>query len=247
MVVRLLAEPVRWRLVRELASSDRRVRELTEALGQPQNLVSYHLGRLRAGGLVTARRSSFDRRDTYYRLDLDGCAEALAGAANAVHPGLALLSAAVAEQAGGTGGPLRRVLFVCSGNSSRSPMAEGLLRQRAGLLVEAASAGIAPKPVHPDAVAVLRERNGIDISGHRPTSVAAVARERFDCVISLCDKARESCPEFAGRPALVHWSLPDPASGEDGVAGYAAFERAAAELDIRIGYLLPGLASAAQG
>jgi DNA-binding transcriptional ArsR family regulator len=63
-VVRLLAEPVRWRLMRELASGDQRVRELTAAVGQPQNLVSYHLAQLRAAGLVTARRSSFDGRDT---------------------------------------------------------------------------------------------------------------------------------------------------------------------------------------
>jgi ArsR family transcriptional regulator, arsenate/arsenite/antimonite-responsive transcriptional repressor / arsenate reductase (thioredoxin) len=238
-VVRLLAEPMRWRLARELAASDRRVRELTEALGQPQNLVSYHLRQLRAGGLVTARRSSFDRRDTYYRLDLDGCAAALAGAANALRPGLARLSAAAGDTA--VGGQ-RRVLFVCSGNSSRSPMAEGLLRQRAGLRVEAASAGISPKPVHPLAVAVLRERFGVDISGHQPAAVATAAGERFDYVISLCDKARESCPEFAGRPALVHWSLPDPAAGGDGLTGHAAFERVAAELDARIGYLLPALA-----
>jgi ArsR family transcriptional regulator, arsenate/arsenite/antimonite-responsive transcriptional repressor / arsenate reductase (thioredoxin) len=73
-VVRLLAGPVRWRLMRELAASDRRVRELSAAAGQPQNLISCHLRRLRAGGMVTARRSSFDGRDTYYSLDLDGCA-----------------------------------------------------------------------------------------------------------------------------------------------------------------------------
>src|SRR5579863_10140989 len=80
--------------MRELASSDRRVRELAAAVGQQQNLVSYHLRQLRLGGLVTARRSSFDGRDTYYSLDLDGCAEALAGAAGALHPGLAPAPAA---------------------------------------------------------------------------------------------------------------------------------------------------------
>jgi protein-tyrosine-phosphatase/DNA-binding transcriptional ArsR family regulator len=250
-VVRLLAEPLRWRLVRELAASDRRVRELTDAVGQPQNLVSYHLRQLRAGGLVTSRRSSFDRRDSYYSLDLDGCAEALATAGNALHPGLARLSAVTPDGAGPdrdstdqaerADGATCRVLFVCSGNSSRSPMAEGLLRQRAGtgLRVEAASAGIAPKPLRPEAVAVMRERFGVDISGHRPTAVAAAAGERFDYVISLCDKARESCPEFAGRPVLVHWSLPDPAAADGGLAGYPAFERAAAELGTRVGYLLP--------
>ena len=215
------------------------------AVGQPQSLVSYHLRQLRLGGLVTARRSSFDGRDTYYRLDLDGCAKALAGAAGALHPGLAAGFAvpgqvAVPEQAA-VPSAARRVLFVCTGNSGRSPMAEGLLRYRAGARVAAASAGIRPKPVHPHAVAVMRDRYGVDIAGHRPVPVEAAARERFDYVISLCDMAREACPEFAGRPGLIHWSLPDPAAGESGLAEYGAFERTAAELDARIGFLLPTL------
>jgi protein-tyrosine-phosphatase/DNA-binding transcriptional ArsR family regulator len=268
-VVRLLADPVRWRLMQELASGDHRVRELVAAVGQPQNLVSYHLRELRLGGLVTARRSSFDGRDTYYRLDLDGCARALAGAAVALHPGLAGLASppaapspadladladlagpagsvglaggsAAVGQAGNTPAE-ERVLFVCTGNSSRSPMAEGLLRHRAGTWVAAASAGIRPKPVHPHAVAVMRDRYGVDITGHRPVQVDTAARERFDYVISLCDKAREACPEFTGHPGLVHWSMPDPATGEGGLAGYPAFERTAAELDARIGFLLPVL------
>jgi len=245
-VVRLLADPVRWRLMRELASGDRRVRELAAAAGQPQNLVSYHLRQLRAGGLVTARRSSFDGRDTYYSLDLDGCAQALAGAASALHPGLGLVPAADPERAAAPGtAARRRVLFVCTGNSGRSPMAEGLLLHRAGARVEAASAGIRPRPLHPDAVAVMRDRYRIDIAGHRPVPVETAARERFDYVISLCDKAREACPQFPGRPGLIHWSLPDPAAGEGGLAGYPAFERAAAQLDARIGFLLPVLDRAA--
>jgi len=258
-VVRLLADPVRWRLMRELASSDRRVRELAAAVGQPQNLVSYHLRQLRLGGLATARRSSFDGRDTYYSLDLEGCAKALAGAAGALHPGLAPASPApvgppvppsampefVMPGSLVAPGAARRILFVCTGNSGRSPMAEGLLRYRAGARVTAASAGIRPKPVHPHAVAVMRDGYGVDIAGHRPVPVDTVARERFDYVISLCDKAREACPEFAGRPGLIHWSLPDPAAGEGGLAGYAAFERTAAELDARIGFLLPVLDRAA--
>jgi protein-tyrosine-phosphatase len=242
-VVRLLADPLRWRLLRELASSDRRVRELAAAVGQPQNLVSYHLRQLRAGGLVTARRSSFDGRETYYSLDLPGTAQALAGTAAAVHPGLAPVPAG--QQAAAAGSARRRVLFVCTGNSGRSPMAEGLLRLRSHERVEAASAGIRPKPVHPDAVAVMRNRYRIDIAGHRPVHVDTAVHEQFDYVISLCDKAREDCPEFPGRPGLMHWSLPDPAAGEGGLAGYPAFERTAAELDTRIGFLLPVLDGAA--
>jgi protein-tyrosine-phosphatase len=217
------------------------VRELMAAAGQPQNLVSYHLRQLREGGLVAARRSSFDRRDTYYSLDLDGCAQALAGAASALHPGLAFLPADAAGQAPAAEAGRRRVLFVCTGNSSRSPMAEALLRHRAGTSVEALSAGTRPKPAHPDAVTVMRDRYGLDIAGHRPTRVEDVAGQPFDYVISVCDKAREACPEFPARPGLIHWSLPDPASGEGGLTGYPAFERTAAELDTRIRFLLPAL------
>ena len=238
-MVRLLADPVRWQLIRQLARSDWRVRELVTAVGQPQNLVSYHLRQLRAGGLVTARRSSFDARDTYYSLDLDGCTQALAGVASALHPGLALPPAVPGQAA--PGAPRQRVLFVCSGNSGRSPMAEALLRHRDGTRVQAASAGIRPKPLHPNAVAVMRDRYRIDIAGHRPVHVETVVGQPFDYVISLCDKAREACPEFPGHPGRIHWSIPDPAAVEGDLAGYPAFERAARELDTRIRFLLPAL------
>lgn len=227
--------------MRELATGDLRVRELVATVGEPQNLVSYHLRQLRAGGLVTARRSSFDARDTYYSLDLDVCAQALSGAVSALHPGLASLNTAAPERAAADGTAERRVLFVCTGNSSRSPMAQALLRNRAGGRVHVASAGIRPKCLHPDAAAVMRDRYRIDITGHRPVHVETVACERFDYVISVCDKAREACPEFPGPPRRIHWSLPDPAAGEGGMAGYAAFERTAAELDTRIRFLLPVL------
>src|SRR5688500_15410180 len=86
--LRLAAHPVRWRLLTGLATGDHRVRELVALVGEPQNLVSYHLRLLRDGGLVTTTRSTFDGRDTYYHLDLDRCAQALAGAGTALHPAL---------------------------------------------------------------------------------------------------------------------------------------------------------------
>ena len=239
--LRLMADPVRWRLLGELARGDLRIKELVTALGEAQNLISYHLRLLRSGGLVTARRSTFDGRDAYYSLDLAGCARALAGAAASLHPGLG--RAVAAGRGAGTAQPPRRVLFVCTGNSGRSPMAAALLRHGAGHWARAASAGTHPRPLHPAAAAVLRDRYDIDISGHRPTHVATVASEQFDCVISLCDKAREACPEFAGSPRRVHWSLPDPAAGAATPrAAYAGFERLATELSTRIDFLLPVLA-----
>jgi protein-tyrosine-phosphatase/DNA-binding transcriptional ArsR family regulator len=241
----MLSDPLRWRLVRQLAFSDQRVRELVKVLGQPQNLVSYHLRQLRNGGLVTSRRSSFDARDTYYSLDLTACSQALSDTAAALHPGLIPRFRTGQGQDSRQTWAGQRVLFVCTGNSGRSPMAQGLLAHRAGPRIQAVSAGIRPKPVNPAAAAVMRDRYRIDIARHRPVSVEAVAGSRFDYVISLCDMAREACPEFTGQPGRMHWSLPDPDTAEGGPAGYPAFERTAAELDTRIGFLLPVLAGAA--
>jgi protein-tyrosine-phosphatase/DNA-binding transcriptional ArsR family regulator len=217
LFLRLMADPLRWRLARELAGGDRRVRELVAAVGQPQNLVSYHLKQLRDAGLVTARRSSFDGRDSYYHLDLEKCAEAWAGAA--LH-------------AGPFTGPrgVSKVLFVCTGNSGRSPMAAALLRRRASG-VAVASAGSRPKALHPDAVKAVAEY-GIALE-HEPTHLDSVRRTRFDLVISLCDRVREVLPRFPGTPALIHWSIADPA--DEG--GLGAFRATAAELDRRIRFL----------
>src|SRR5688500_6623603 len=88
--LRLAADPIRWRLLIELGQSDRRVRELCRLLDEPQNLVSYHLGRLRAEGVVSSRRSAADGRDSYYVLDLARCGELLAASGGTMHPGLRL-------------------------------------------------------------------------------------------------------------------------------------------------------------
>src|SRR5262245_49448616 len=88
--LRLVGHPLRWRLLSELARGDHQVHERTTLVGQPQNLVSYHLGQLRQGGLVTARRSSADGRDTYYSVDLASCGELLATVGGALHPALRL-------------------------------------------------------------------------------------------------------------------------------------------------------------
>jgi ArsR family transcriptional regulator, arsenate/arsenite/antimonite-responsive transcriptional repressor / arsenate reductase (thioredoxin) len=233
-VLRLVAHPLRWMLLGELARSDRQVRELTACLGERQSLVSYHLGRLRAGGLVRARRSSFDGRDAYYTADLASCADLLGAAGAALHPGLRLaLAGEPATEASG------RVLFLCTGNSARSPMAEALLRQRTRGMVEACSAGSRPTPLHPNAVRVMRDY-GIDLSGRRSQHFDELTGRRFDWVVTLCDRVREVCPEFPGPARAVHWSLPNPAEeGDCDGATYPAFERTARELDTRIRFLIP--------
>src|SRR5687768_14797007 len=139
--VGLAAHPLRWRLLTSLADSDYRVRELVALVGQPQNLVSYHLRLLRAGGLVSATRSSFDGRDSYYHLDLDRCADALAATGAALHP--ALREGGAPPITAATRPRSRRiaVLFVCTGNSARSPIAEALLRHRTADRVSVTSAG----------------------------------------------------------------------------------------------------------
>lgn len=233
--VRLVGDPVRWRLLRELAQSDLRVRELVAAVGQPQNLVSYHLAKLRAARLVTARRSSFSGRDTYYHLDLGRWADEWADVGATLHPGLRQAAAVTTRV------PRRpRVLFLCMRNSGRSPMAEALLRHRTAGAIEVTSAGSRPKPPHPNAVRVMAEY-GIELR-HRPTEVETLRNRRFDWVISLCDRVREICPEFPGRPTTIHWSLPDPArEGDTDEATLPVYRWTAEELDRRIGFLLPRL------
>ena len=203
----LAGHGVRWRLLSELAYSDRRVGELCAALQAPQSLVSYHLGCLRAEGVVVRRRSSADRRDSYYTLDLTRCGELLAAAGAALHPGLRLVRPqdVAPRPAGEQEAERARALFLCTGNSARSQIAAALCRGLSDGGVEARSAGSHPKPVHPYAVRVLAQR-GIDISGLSSTHLNVLVGERFDVIVTLCDRVREVCPEFPGHPNLIHWS-----------------------------------------
>jgi protein-tyrosine-phosphatase/DNA-binding transcriptional ArsR family regulator len=240
--VQLAAHPLRWRLLTELANSDYRVRELVALVDEPQNLVSYHLRLLRDGGLVTSSRSSYDGRDTYYHLDLDRCAAGLSATAAALHPALRRAPESPSPTVDRTPRPVS-VLFVCTGNSARSPIAEALLARHTDGQATAMSAGTQPKPsLHPNAVRVMREEFDIDLSDQRPRPVDPLAKRRFDRVITLCDKAREACPEFSHHPKRAHWSIADPAlAGSTDRASYAAFRRMAADVDTRVGHLLPAL------
>lgn len=238
LFLQLAGHPLRWRLLEELARSDRIVHELTGLVGEQQNLVSYHLGKLREGALVTAHRSSADRRDTYYALDLARFGVMLAGAGRALHPGLNLVPP---SRDNAVIGPAR-VLFLCTGNSARSQMAEALIRARSRGAIEAFSAGSAPKALHPNAVRVMREDYGIDLSAQTSKHIDTFAGQPFDWVISLCDRVREVCPPFPDHPETVHWSIANPATGERDDATHPLFQQTAADLARRIDFLLAALA-----
>jgi arsenate reductase (thioredoxin) len=105
----------------------------------------------------------------------------------------------------------KRVLILCTGNSARSQMAEGLFRHEAGDAWTVFSAGTKPSLVRPEAIAVMSEI-GIDISGHRSKSVDEFRGEQLDTVITVCDNAKESCPVFPGETKRLHWPFEDPAA-----------------------------------
>jgi protein-tyrosine-phosphatase len=233
----LVGNQLRWRLLAELSRSDRPVRELTAAVNQPQNLVSYHLGQLRQAGLVSMRRSSADRRDMYYTANLTRIQSLLSSIGADLHPGLQLVLPPTPELR-----PPTRVLFLCTGNSSRSQMAEVMLRASYGPTAEVFSAGSRPKTVHAFAIAVM-SAYGHDISAAQAKHLDLFIDRPFDWVITLCDRVREVCPEFPGA-RRVHWNVPDPSAEPD---GYPAFERTASEISLRMMFLLHRIVSEALG
>jgi protein-tyrosine-phosphatase len=245
-ILGLLSEPLRWQLIGELGRSDRRVGELVVLVEKPQNLVSYHLGELRKAGVVSARRSSADGRDVYYRADLIRCRDLLGDASRSLHPGITLAPTSNVCPATRARRIRARLLFLCTGNSARSQIAEALAERRSGGLVEARSAGSHPKPLHPNAVRVMAER-GIDITARPTKSLSRFTRTRFDRVITLCDKVREICPEFPGSPVAAHWSMYDPAAaGGSDEESYPAFRNVADEIEERVAILLSELGTEAR-
>ncbi len=208
-----LADLARLRITDILADGDASPSELAAVLAMPSNLLAHHLRVLEDAGLVLRRRSEGDRRRTYLRL--------VAGA-------LDTLGGSPARAA-------RRVLFVCTANSARSPLAAALWRQASQ--VPAASAGTHPADaIDPGAIAAARRR-GLPLRRLRPRPVSEVQQDG-DFVITVCDLAHEEIGELAA----AHWSVPDPVpAGDD-----ASFDAALNELARRVGLLAPRLRAAAR-
>ena len=129
---------------------------------------------------------------------------------------------------------MKRLLVLCTGNSARSQMGEGLFRHEGRGAYEVASAGTKPSHVRPEAIAVMKEL-GIDISGHRSKSVNEFEGQSFDYVVTVCDNARDNCPVFPAGTDRIHWSFEDPAAVQGGEQErLAAFRRIRDEIHERV-------------
>lgn len=236
--LKLLAHDLRWKILTLLAHSDYNGQEFVHLLGQPQNLVSYHLRKLYEQRLVREHRSTADERSIYYSLDLDTVRSLYQRAGEALHPVLAVLETSPSPTEAPPDQPSQRVLFLCTENSARSQMAEALLRHLSHGHIEAYSAGSHPTQVHPLARRVLEER-GISTEELRSKSLDEFARQSFDVIVTVCDRVRESCPTFPGDPECIHWSFADPAAVEGSLEErLRAFEQTSLQLTTRLRFLL---------
>jgi ArsR family transcriptional regulator, arsenate/arsenite/antimonite-responsive transcriptional repressor / arsenate reductase (thioredoxin) len=238
---KLLAHDIRWSILHFLARSDYNGQELVRLLKQPQNLVSYHLRLLADKQIVTERRSSADERSIYYSLDVHALRTRYFASGEALHP---ILGTSIPEddvlQETIPHLPLSpvRVLFLCTHNSARSQMAEGILRHLSAGRIDVMSAGSHPSGLHPLAVQVCASL-GVDISGQRSKHLDELRDQSFDYILTVCDRVRESCPTFPGDPDRIHWSFLDPASVEGpDEERYQLFKQTGLQLMTRIRYLL---------
>jgi thioredoxin type arsenate reductase len=215
-MLKLLADDTRWQLISELRRSDLQAGELGALLKLPQNLVSYHLGMLRQAGLVQAHRSDADARAVYYSLDLA-----------ALGAGYARIGAAMQLPHSGNPAtqPVATVFFLCTQNSARSQMAEGWLRHLSSGRIPVRSAGLAPQALHPLAIQVMAEA-GVDIGYQHAKGLDALADVVPNVIVTVCDLAREECPEWSASVNQLHWSIPDPVRTQGNPASQAQTFRA---------------------
>lgn len=140
-----------------------------------------------------------------------------------------------------------RVLFLCTGNSARSQMAEAILRHLSRGAMEVESAGSDPRPrINPFAREAVKKVFGLDMDGQRPKSMNGFLSQRFDYVITVCDRAAEACPNFPGAPEVIRWSLTDPAEATGSEEEKRrTFENSAKDLmqRIRLWLSLPAVAA----
>lgn len=208
-----LSEPVRLAIVESLLGTDLSPGRLAADLGVGTNLLAHHIGVLENAGIIARVRSEADGRRTHLRR---------------------LLPAHWTPEAPAPLPPCARIVFVCTGNSARSPLAAALWRR--GSEVPATSAGTVPADRVPPRALTVARRHGIDLDGHVPRGIDDVLRDD-DLVITVCDRARARLG--TGRPADTeppgpHWSVPNP-----GTAGTeAAYEAAYTELEARVGLLV---------
>lgn len=231
-ILKLLAHDLRWQLLQSLMQGDKRVNELVDFIGEPANAVSYHLKQLREANIVTNRRSDADGRDIYYTINLDALHNAYLDIGESLHPAL---SNNHDEQISSQ--KTVRVLFLCTHNSARSQMAEGMLRANGGDNMQVFSAGSHPTTIHPDAIRAM-DSFGINIRKQRSEHISNFLEQSFDYVITLCDYAREVCPVFDGSETKLHWGFSDPSRVKDDAARLEAFKHVARLLQSRVQYFV---------
>ena len=202
-LIKLLSNDLRWELMTALSQTDLRVSELVDILHRPQNLISYHLQKLSDANLVHEHQSIADGREIYYSIDLQQIQKAFTSVQSSIHPWL--LTPGKSKKVF----PPHRILFLCTHNSARSQIAEGLLRSKNINSLEIFSAGTDPLPIHPLAAEAMAEID-INIRSQKSKNQDLFINEKFDFIVTVCDRARENCPVFPGKPKMIHWSIPDP-------------------------------------
>ncbi len=229
----LLADPHGWVLLRALANGDQRLHELARDTGVAAEEMSKRLPLLRELGLITERQSDVNPNETFYRFDITAFRRQYQEAGETIHPAVKAEDVVI----GNLPAEPVRILFLCTGNSARSQMAEGLMRHLSQGKVEVASAGTKPSRVHPVAIQTM-DKMGVDIRSQESTHMSQYEGQTFDYVITVCDLQNESCPIFPDAPKRLHWSFPDPAAEPEGEVQERAFATVATHLRAMIRHFL---------
>lgn len=231
----ILQDPARRQLVAALVLNDVRLADLAAEAALPQAEVAALLEPLCAAGVLIDRPSDANPQDVYYHLALDALRSVYQAAGAPVPTELDPVEEA--RERSPERGQAPRVLFLCTRNSARSQLAEGITRLLSKGQVDVFSAGTQPGVLHPMAIDVLTSLN-VDVSRQHSKHLEMFLGQSFDYVITVCDNAGETCPVFPGAKRTIHWSIPDPAGVEDAAERQRAFRQVAMELQNRIRYLL---------